>query len=137
MCNFKESIVRGYECAYCGAQTEYLDSSIVYGKSYGMIYICKPCEAWVGVHHKTSKIALGRVANRNLRKHKKLAHSYFDLLWKAKIKTGFTKNEARNKAYQWLSEQLSTPLKYTHIGMFDVEMCKKVIKICKPYIKIN
>lgn len=82
----------GYECPYCGGDTEYLDSSIIYGKSYGMVYICRPCSAWVGVHHKTSRVALGRVADATLRKYKKLAHSYFDLLWKAKIKKGLLNN---------------------------------------------
>ena len=31
-----------------------------------MIYICKPCDAYVGVHKGTDK-ALGRLANKELR----------------------------------------------------------------------
>jgi hypothetical protein len=46
---------------------------------------------------------------------------------------GYSKKDARHKAYKWLSEQMGTDIKLTHIGMFDVEQCKQVIEICKSY----
>lgn len=53
----------GHICPYCGCFAEFVDSSCVYnGKSYGMIYLCRPCVAWVGVHKGTDN-ALGRLAN--------------------------------------------------------------------------
>lgn len=75
----------GKICPYCSNSTEYIDSVEIYGKSYGMIYICRPCDSWVGVHNKKSKKALGRLANRDLRNLKKQAHAYLDPLWKKKI----------------------------------------------------
>lgn len=48
-------------CDYCGGPTEYVDSSVIYGRSYGMIYLCRPCRAYVGVHRGTNK-PLGRLA---------------------------------------------------------------------------
>ena len=66
----------GLICPYCGNNSEYIDSSFIYGKSYGMIYLCRPCEAYVGVHKGTDK-ALGRLANKELRESKKEAHFYF------------------------------------------------------------
>ena len=39
------------------------------------------------------------------------------------------------EAYKWLSEQLGMPRKDTHIGMFDVDQCKRVVEICKPYLR--
>ncbi len=109
-------------CDYCGQLAHLVDSSLVYGRSYGLIYYCAPCRAWVGVHKGTNK-PLGRLANAELREWKKKAHAAFDLLWKGG-------RMRRNEAYDWLSEQMKLPKKHTHIGMFDVDECKKVIEIC-------
>lgn len=46
-------------CDYCGQQAEYVDSKIIYGRSYGMMYLCRTCMAYVGVHKGTDK-PLGR-----------------------------------------------------------------------------
>jgi hypothetical protein len=109
-------------CPYCGKEPEFVDSEIVYGKSYGMIYLCRTCKAYVGVHKGTDK-PLGRLANTELREYKKKAHTAFDPLWKSR-------RMKRKQAYKWLSEQLSLPESETHIGMFDIDMCKKVIEVC-------
>ena len=110
-------------CPYCGRQAEYVDSKAVYGRSYGMIYLCEDCDAYVGVHKGTDK-PLGRLADKELRYWKKAAHKAFDPLWK-------TRKMRRNQAYKWLAEQMGLPPKETHIGMFDVAKCKKVVKVCK------
>lgn len=122
----------GHTCPYCNRPTKYVDSSVVYGKSYGKIYYCADCQAWVGVHKGTNK-ALGRLANAELREWKKEAHKYFDPLWQKKMKQGRKKHDARRLAYKWLSEQLGIPANETHIGMFDVDQCKRVVELCKPY----
>lgn len=106
----------GKICPYCGKETAFVDSSIVYGKSYGMIYICLPCKAYVGVH-KGTDTALGRLANAELRELKKQAHLYFDQVWK-------TGQMERNKAYTWLSQTLNIERDKTHIGMFDEKLCR-------------
>lgn len=126
----------GKVCPYCGKQTNYVDSSVIYGRSYGMIYLCHDCDAYVGVH-KGTDMALGRLANRELRSAKKEAHFYFDKLAKTglinKVYKKYIPNISnRNKAYKWLSEQLSIPVDICHIGMFDVADCKRVIELCKP-----
>lgn len=111
-------------CPYCGRKAEFVDSSIVYGKSYGMIYLCRQDVAYVGVHKGTAK-PLGRLANAQLRFWKKKAHAAFDPLWQ---RGPFHKH--RNVAYDWLSTQMGIPREETHIGMFDIEECKQVIRIC-------
>ena len=64
-------------CDYCGRQAEYVDSAEIYnGKSYGMIYLCRPCKAYVGVHRGSDK-PLGRLADAELREWKKRAHAAF------------------------------------------------------------
>lgn len=112
-------ILKGKICPYCKGESEYVDSSIIYGQSYGMIYICFKCDAYCGVHAGTDT-ALGRLANKELRYWKKEAHKYFDKLWKQK-------HVSRTEAYKRLSEHLKIPAKYTHIGMFSVETCKEVV----------
>jgi hypothetical protein len=122
-------------CPYCGAESIYTDSSEVYSCSYGMIYLCRPCQAWVGVHKGTDN-ALGRLANAELRQWKQEAHKWFDPLWQRKIsRDGVGKFTARNQAYKWLSKTLEIPLTVCHIGMMDVEDCKRVVEVCKPWNK--
>lgn len=130
-------IRKGHICPYCLKNTEYVNSSEVYGKDFGKIYLCKPCKAWVGVHQGTDN-ALGRLANAELREWRKAAHALFDQLWTAKINKGFSKTKARKSAYKWLGAQLGISPGDTHISWFDVDMCKKVIDICRPFVeKIN
>jgi len=130
--DFNLDVVSARVCPYCNKPPEYVDSSIIYGKSYGMIYLCKECDAYVGTH-KTSKKSLGRLADRELREDKKRAHFYFDQLWKKAVDCGRSKREARTSGYRWLSDQLGVPEKFTHIGMFDKELCDKVVNLCRPY----
>ncbi|MFB6456540.1 zinc-finger-containing protein [Chitinophaga sp. Hz27] len=119
-------IMEGKICPYCHSPTEYTDSIEIYGRSYGMIYICRPCDAYCGVHKGTVK-ALGRLANKELRHWKKQAHTAFDQIW-------LSKRMKRNQAYRWLSDNLNIPTSSCHIGMFDVEQCKAVVELSKKYL---
>lgn len=116
--------MRDIYCDYCHRLTEFVDSSEVYGTSYGMIYLCRPCKAWVGVHKGSDK-PLGRLADASLRQWKQNAHNAFDPLWKYGRFRG-----RRNAAYAWLAEQMGLPVEETHIGMMDVPQCKQVVEIC-------
>lgn len=111
-------------CPYCNSQAEYVDSIEVYrSRSYGMIYICFPCKAYVGVHKGTDR-PLGRLANAELRQWKIKAHDAFDPLWKSKEMT-------RGKAYKWLRDNLGIPKEDCHIGKMDVAMCMNVVDLFK------
>lgn len=116
-------------CDYCGAKANFVDSSVIYGKSYGMIYLCPDCGAYVGVHKGTDK-PLGRLANSELRRWKQNAHNVFDPLWRCGPFRG-----RRNAAYAWLAQQMGLPVEKTHIGMFDVAQCKEAINIVLAYMK--
>lgn len=109
-------------CPYCGNTAEFTDSAEIYhGHGYGMIYLCRPCDAYVGTHKGTDK-PLGRLANAELRRWKIAAHGAFDPLWKGG-------EFRRNEAYRWLAGKMGLPKERTHIGMFDVPQCQKVIQI--------
>lgn len=114
-------------CDYCGRRAEFVDSKVIYGKSYGMIYLCRcrPGYAYVGVHKGTDR-PLGRLADMELRELKKQAHAAFDPLWKEGRFKGH-----RKAAYAWLSEQMGLPQEKTHIGMFDTAQCERVVQICQ------
>lgn len=109
-------------CPYCSSFSEQVNGDIVYPHrkdlSHLTFYICKPCDAYVGCHGTSSK-PLGRLANAELRKAKNAAHRAFDPIWKSKLMN-------RKQAYKWLAESLGVDGSDCHIGMFDVETCKKV-----------
>ena len=116
-------------CDYCGKRAEYVDDSIVYhGNSYGMIYYCPGCQAWVGVHKGTDK-PKGRLANAELRNMRRIAHAVFDRIWRE------NRQFTRKKAYKWLSEQMGLPEELTHIAMFDVDQCNQCIALCKKRLE--
>lgn len=124
------------KCPYCGGKAHLRDASSIYHnfKYNGKMYVCENfpnCDSYVGCHPNTTK-PLGRMANKKLRTMKSKAHYYFDPLWKNKVfsrKKSLSHN--RTIAYQWLAEQLGLPESKCHIGLFDVDMCRKVIQICK------
>ena len=123
------------KCPYCGGKAQLRDASSIYHsfKYKGKMFVCEnfpKCDSYVGCHPNTTK-PLGRMANKKLRIMKSKAHEYFDPLWKKRVfarKKSLSYN--RTKAYQWLAEQLDLPESKCHIGLFDVDMCRKVIDVC-------
>ena len=118
-----DPILTGKICPYCGKESELIDSAEIYGKSYGSMYICRSCNAYVGCYSGTTT-ALGRLADADLRKAKRKAHHYLDQLWKSK-------RHQRYGTYTWLSKQLGIPRELTHVGMSDLEQCGKIAEICR------
>ena len=131
-------------CPYCGSKAIFTSSTRVYGgRDFGMLYLCPSypaCDSYVGVHKGTDK-PLGRMANKELRKWKNAAHAAFDPLWQAKLERRraergkYPKGRARGSGYKWLAGQLGIPIQECHIAMFDVEMCKRVVEVCRPYYR--
>ncbi len=125
-------IITGRVCPYCAGKPQLMDSEAIYGRSYGLIWACLSCSAWVGVH-KGSERPLGRLANAELREWKKKAHAAFDPLWKKKIAQGTKRFQARTAAYEWLAGQMKLTRELCHIGMFDVRECRRVVDICQQF----
>lgn len=114
-------MARNVICPYDDTVAELVDSAVIYGRSYGMAWLCRKCGAYVGTHKNSRDHApLGRLANAELRTWKQRAHAAFDPLWRSGLLT-------RREAYAWASQALSIPPEETHIGMFDVEQCKRLI----------
>jgi hypothetical protein len=77
-----------------------------------------------------------RIAMRTLRRLRNQAHSFFDPLWKAKMKRdNCSQSEARNAAYEWLSKKLGIERDRCHIAMFDETQCRRVIETCQSFYR--
>ena len=109
-------------CPYCGNPAALVDSSVIFGHSYGMIWQCQPCDARVGCHD-GSEVPLGTLANGKLRRARREVHAAFDPLWRIGWLT-------RPKAYQWLGAQLKIPIEECHVGMFDLDRCAAALVAC-------
>lgn len=130
-------------CPYCASPVNLENSLKVYQQYYGMLWVCSQypvCDAYVGCHKGTTK-PLGRLADKELRKWKGYAHAAFDPLWKKKLEImrrkskKYPKHQARNAGYVWLAESLKIHIDDCHIGMFDIDTCKRVVALCSPFLK--
>lgn len=114
------------KCVYCGGQTLIVTGDRLYPRSPHLadkyFHACLFCAAWVGCHPGT-KMALGQVANAELRQARSRAHAAFDPIWKSG-ETG------RTAAYVWLATQLGLPGSRCHIAQFDVAQCQRVVEVC-------
>jgi hypothetical protein len=113
-------------CPYCGNQSEFVAGDAVYPHRRDLrdrdFYLCAPCDAYVGCHAGTRR-PLGRLANAELRRAKVDAHAAFDPIWRNSI--------SRSEAYRWLATMLRIPASACHIGMFDVEQCRRVVQVVR------
>ena len=123
-------------CPYCLLNAELIDSAAVYGRSYGMIWLCQPCQAWVGVH-KGSKDhkPLGTLAREELRKSRQLAHKELDPHWQVLMEQGHKKGVARQLIYAKLATEMGVDVKSCHIAQFDERSCSMVVSICARWRK--
>jgi len=115
-------------CPYCDLPATLVSGDIIYPHRPDLrtkvFYQCEPCDAYVGCHEGTTR-PLGRLADKELRKYKKDVHAAFDPIWQ------LHKENSRREAYQWLAEKLQINYRDCHVGMFDIETCKRAIVFCK------
>lgn len=121
-------------CPYCGERAVLVDGGRVYPHRPDLkhlsFWLCAPCDAYVGCHPPTQKftqnrtdIPLGRLANAELRTAKSAVHQVLDPLWKSK-------QHSRSYVYARLAGLLGLPVEHTHIGMFDIRLCKEAYALC-------
>lgn len=73
---------------------------------------------------------VGKVANKELRKKRQLAHYSINIIWKTRIMS-------RRCCYYWLSRQMRIRLEKTHISLFSSKQCDKAIAICYDFLYNN
>ena len=118
-------------CPFCRSRVSLIDSAKIYGQSYGFIYLCNAypnCDARVGCHPGTI-IALGTLANKELRRWRTLAHRKFDPLWQLGVFS------SRQTAYKWLSKAMKLPLSRTHVAMFNIRQCQRAITCIEVFTR--
>lgn len=117
------------ECRYCKRLVKYVNNSAIYGRSIGrwpMIYLCKPCDAYVGCHDGTC-YPLGTLANKALRHARKVNKAHFEPLWQQGPERKF---ETRTAAYEWLARELRIPPSKCHWGMFELDRAIEAGLVC-------
>lgn len=118
--------MRQVVCPYCDQPAKQVTGEKVYPHRRDLwskrFYLCEPCQAWVGCYG--SGKPLGRLANAELRRAKMSAHNAFDGLWKYR-------GMSRSEAYRWLAEKLGIEQEQCHIGMFDVDQCRRVAAVSR------
>lgn len=111
------------KCNLCGGKVIYISNATIYGKEYGSgyCYLCTCCGAYVGTHKPYPKVAMGILANAEMRDLKMKAHSLFDLKWHNR--------KERNNCYKELTIKLNIPFQECHFGYMDKDMLIKAINI--------
>jgi len=119
-------------CQYCNGKAILKDSAIVYGRSYGNLFICEnfpTCDTYVGVHRDRDE-PLGTLANRELREWRKRSKNLFKPLWQLKTMK-------RTAAYEWLGQWMQLSKDDVHFGKFSLEQCKQAYQIMNEQLKIK
>lgn len=128
-------------CPYCQGQTVLVNGGVIYPHrpdlADKLFWQCAPCDAYVGCHPNTDGRPLGKPANAELRRARRILHDrMIDPLWKNAIASeGYQpENEkaakkimraARNRVYEYLADKLGLTKDETHGGEFDLETCQR------------
>lgn len=121
-------------CPYCGGRAALLDGSDIYPHRGDLVkrkfYACRPCHAWVGCHPGTTK-PLGRLADQHLRKAKQAVHALLDPEWQTVAPQ--YRGKARRDAYARLASDLGIAASECHVGMFDLERCRRAAEALRTW----
>src|SRR3990167_5638953 len=107
-------------CPYCQKEALWCENKTIYGRNFGdsyMVWLCKPCGAYVGCHNNTQQ-PKGTLANKEMREWRIKAHAVIDPLWQ-------TNKYKRGTVYARLKDAFG---KEIHVGEADVQLCKDIIK---------
>jgi len=99
---------------------------------YGKFWSCTRWPGCTGIHgaHQDNGAPFGKPADKATRKARIAAHDAFDQIWK-------NGHLSRNSAYRWLQTKLGLPKHECHIGLFDKDMCARVVEECAVYRKLH
>ena len=121
-------------CPYCGSTVVFRPADTIYTKAYDNALLCvcskyPECDAYVKCHPGT-RIPMGPLADKKLRKLRQQAHKSFNRLFESGLMT-------RKDAYVWLAEKLMLPGEKAHIGELGEYYCNEVIRESEIYLKNN
>jgi len=108
-------------CPKCGLELVLKQSR--YGTFYGCLGF-PGCDITQNADQVTGD-PIGKPTDQLTRDLRIAAHDAFDPIWRDR------KEMKRNEAYKWLSYKLGIARGECHIGLFDKEMCERVIEVCR------
>lgn len=107
-------------CPVDGATAVLRDDRLLYGRSFGQVWMCPTlgCGRYVGAH--PDGRPKGTLADEKTRRARMRAHAAFDGWWQ---RAGVP----RGRAYLQLAADLG--LEVAHIGEMNVEQCERVVEL--------
>lgn len=123
------------KCPVCNKEAEIVGTLDIYPNRFDLsnkiFYRCpEHTDYYVGSH--ANGTPLGILANKELRLWKQRCHQVFDPHWQ-ESKSNSAKRTARVKYYSRLSIEMGLSVEETHIGMFDIEKCRKAYNIIRKW----
>lgn len=117
-------LVNNPQCLYCHQLSKKVSGKEIYPHHPDLknliFYRCLSCNAYIGTHKGTNK-PLGNLASKELREARAKAYAAFEKKW---IESHLT----RSSAYNWLCVKLKISENESNIGLFDINMCKRLIE---------
>ena len=125
----------GVTC-FCGRGAVLAQNSVIYGRPYGngWAYICTgypECDGMVGTH--PDGRPLGKLIDGETRKLRRAVHAKIDPLWQNYPHQ--QRKKRRGSVYGWLRRISGLSAKECHVGEFDAEQCRLILKLIEanPY----
>jgi len=143
----------GPNCSSCHREARLTTGEEIYPHRQDLwnqqFYKCDSCGGYVGCH-KGGITPYGTPANAVLRRARTGVHKLFDPIWLTADLCGAYAPEdnkarwtirkaARTRLYGYLSVQLDIPIEDTHIGMFDLELCRRATEVLRnlTYLEVR
>ncbi|CAG4926297.1 zinc-finger-containing protein [Paraburkholderia gardini] len=126
-------------CDDCGEKavlSRASDEAYPYHDDHGPVWICVACQAWIGVHSRSTRnVPLGRLANAALRDAKGRLHDALEPLVAGKMRRDSVNAfEARAKAIRWVATELGfDPLPVT-IHALTLDECERALRYIDAYM---
>ncbi|KAA1000925.1 hypothetical protein FVF58_39965 [Paraburkholderia panacisoli] len=126
-------------CDYCGTRALLAragDESYPYREDHGPVWICTSCQAWIGVHARSTRnVPLGRLANAQLREAKSHLHDVLEPLVAGKVRRdGVNTFEARAKAIRWVATELGFDPMPGSIHMLTLDQCEQALRYVDAFL---
>lgn len=126
-------------CDYCGARALLArpgDEPYPYRDDHGPVWICTACQAWIGVHSRSTRnVPLGRLADASLREAKSRLHDALEPLAIGKARRdGVNLFEARAKAVRWVATDLGFDPLPASIHALTPAQCDQALSFVEAFL---
>ena len=120
------------KCPYCGSRALLRPATVVrpIAAPGEEVYVCArypACDAYVAAH-RDSRLPMGTLADKALRRKRRQAHLALNRLWESGCMS-------KKEAYRYLQVQMGLPESEAHIGRFSEYRCKQVIRLCDSFVR--